>query len=155
MRQNPRAPQRIKMGCNRGLLALKRVKKAPGPNGPEPPLSILLSSGACTTVVQKWSKKQQVRQNPLPLVRKKKLKALYGVPSGRSSGACTTVVQNGPKKQQLRQNPHCLYYYSSVGHDLTFVREHIGKSHYGIIFLAAVSKVDAIAATIPDLLQAN
>ena len=47
-------------------------------------------------------KKQQLRQNPLPLVRKKGLKALDGVPSGRSSGACTTVVQ---KKQQLRQNP--------------------------------------------------
>ena len=54
-------PPKNKIGCNRGLRALKRVKRAPGP---EPPLSILLSSGACTTVVQKWSKKQQVRQNP-------------------------------------------------------------------------------------------
>ena len=33
----PPSPQRIQMGCNRGLLALKRVKKAPGPSGPEPP----------------------------------------------------------------------------------------------------------------------
>ena len=59
-------------------------------SAPEPPLvrETGLKAG-CT----KCGLKKQVVQNPLPLVRKKGLKALYGVPSDRSSGACTTVVQ--------------------------------------------------------------
>ena len=58
VRQNPRAPQRIKMGCNRGLRALKRVKKAFGPSAPEPPLSILL-----TTIIMLSQQFQSVRNS--------------------------------------------------------------------------------------------
>ena len=68
-------------------------------SAPEPPLvrETGLKAG-CT----KCGLKKQVVQNPLPLVRKKGLKALYGVPSDRSSGACHYC---GPKNNKCARTP--------------------------------------------------